>query len=79
MCHADTSVSSYYWVDYDKVPSLNNTEAHQCVDFDRLYNWASEHSVNLLEPGYLVHPTHGVAFPDGKGSRLGIVNPPEHQ
>ncbi|KAI3324407.1 hypothetical protein HD806DRAFT_67567 [Xylariaceae sp. AK1471] len=78
MCHADTSVSSYYWVDYDRVPSLNNSELHQCVDFDKLYNWASERSVDLLEPGYLVHPVRGVSFPDGKGSRLGIVNPPGH-
>jgi hypothetical protein len=77
MCHADTSVSSYYWVDYDRVPSLNNSEPHQCVDFDRLYDWASERSVDLLEPGYLVHPVRGVSFPEGKGSRLGIVNPPE--
>lgn len=77
MCHGDTQISTYKWEYYTNVPMVNDTAPHQCVGFQTLYNWASENSIaEMFEPGYLVHPTLGLAYPGGEGSKVGVVTPP---
>jgi hypothetical protein len=59
---------------------VNDTAPHQCVNFQHLYNWARDHSVDrMFEEGYLMHPTLGPAYPNGTGSKVGVVVPPSEE
>lgn len=58
MCHGDVGLITYEWNPLNRIPLANITQ-HQCVDWTRLSGWMEERSVDMLKPGWLVHPTLG--------------------
>ncbi|KAF2162248.1 hypothetical protein M409DRAFT_58362 [Zasmidium cellare ATCC 36951] len=72
LCHADTGLITYEWHPTSRIPLANITR-HQCVDWGKLSGWVEQRSVDMLRPGWLIHPTLGAAYPDGEGDRIGVV------
>lgn len=72
MCHGDVGKITFQWSPQNLVP-FANSNTHQCVNWDKLGGWIKDRSVDLLKPGWLVHPTMGVVFPDGEGGKLGVA------
>ncbi|PFH57164.1 hypothetical protein XA68_15424 [Ophiocordyceps unilateralis] len=62
MCHGDIGLLTYEWHDDYSIPVANAT-THHCVNWDKLNDWARARSVDMLKPGWLVHPTKGVVYP----------------
>ena len=58
MCHGDIGLITYEWHDDSLIPVANAT-SHQCVNWERLDRWTKERTVNMMKPGWLVHPTKG--------------------
>jgi hypothetical protein len=73
MCRGDVSLLTMRWDPTQLLPLGNSSSPHKCVNWDRLNSWAEGRAVDVLKPGYLVHPTLGVSFPDGHGDNLGQV------
>ncbi|KAH8892918.1 hypothetical protein GQ53DRAFT_584006, partial [Thozetella sp. PMI_491] len=74
LCNGDTQVTTFKWLDWTNFPSVNDTAPHQCVNFEKIDRWSKERSIdNIYDPGYLMHPTLGPAYPDGKGHKLGVL------
>ncbi|KAB8303040.1 hypothetical protein EYC80_004494 [Monilinia laxa] len=71
MCHGDIGIVTYEWSEDSLMPVTNQT-THQCIDWKKLDDWSKERSVDMMRPGWLIHPTKGPAYPDGEGSRLGV-------
>ncbi|KAI1384936.1 uncharacterized protein F4822DRAFT_416741 [Hypoxylon trugodes] len=65
ICHGDVGLITYSWNPHHVKPTARATE-HRCIDWDRFSNWTAERAVNMFEPGYLVHPSLGPAYPDGE-------------
>ena len=59
MCQGDTSLLTMRWGKQQAIPLANFSSPHQCVDWDRLDAWAQERSVDVFQPGMLVHPKFG--------------------
>ena len=70
-CAGDTSLLTMKWQKKDRIPTGNFTSSHTCVNWERLDHWAEDRWVDVMKPGYLVHPTLGAAFPKGRGNRIG--------
>ncbi|UPX18773.1 uncharacterized protein EKO05_0009064 [Ascochyta rabiei] len=77
MCHGDIGLITYEWHDNSLIPVANAT-SHQCVNWDKLDRWTKENTVDMMKPGWLVHPTKGVAYPQGTGDKLGAVDSTPH-
>ncbi|KAM3444987.1 hypothetical protein NHJ13734_000856 [Beauveria thailandica] len=77
MCHGDVGLITYIWRQDSRLPVVNST-SHQCVNWDRLYGWSQDRAVDMLKPGWLVHPTKGVVYPDGEGDRIGAIDKELH-
>ncbi|KAF5970473.1 hypothetical protein FBULB1_9670 [Fusarium bulbicola] len=76
MCQGDMQLLTMKWRQDGRIPTANFTSPHQCVNWDRLEEWAtSRRIVNLMEPGYLNHPTLGPAYPGGHGDLIGEFLP----
>jgi len=58
-CHGDTTPLTYRWGHAQAIPLANLTSPHECVNFDNIVNWAKERSVDVFQPGLVVHPTLG--------------------
>jgi hypothetical protein len=58
MCHGDVGMITYKWGNDSRRPKAAAT-AHQCIDYDRLVEWTNERTVNMFQPGFLIHPTLG--------------------
>ncbi|KAJ3494976.1 hypothetical protein NLG97_g3720 [Lecanicillium saksenae] len=58
MCHGDIGLITYIWRD-DSVQPVVNATSHQCVNWEKLYGWSQDRAVDMLKPGWLVHPTKG--------------------
>lgn len=43
-------------------PGANST-GHQCVNWPKFSDWAGQRTVNIYEPGLMVHPRLGMATP----------------
>ncbi|KAF4336149.1 hypothetical protein FBEOM_9992 [Fusarium beomiforme] len=72
MCQGDMQLLTMKWRPDGRIPTANFTSPHQCVNWDTLEKWASSRRiVNLMEPGYLIHPTLGPAYPEGHGDLIG--------
>ncbi|KAI9752324.1 MAG: hypothetical protein M4579_005667 [Chaenotheca gracillima] len=71
MCRADISLFTLEWSEAELQPRADFSHEHECVNFDALYKWAGERRISAGTPGLLVHPLHGIAFPDGIGNRIG--------
>ncbi|OAA74189.1 oligopeptide transporter [Cordyceps fumosorosea ARSEF 2679] len=69
MCHGDIGLITYIWRQDSRLPVVNST-SHQCVNWDKLYAWSEDRAVDMLKPGWLVHPTKGIVYPDGEGDRI---------
>ncbi|KUJ19760.1 uncharacterized protein LY89DRAFT_772311, partial [Mollisia scopiformis] len=61
MCHGDVGMVTYSWGNDSRKPKAAAT-AHQCIDFERLAEWTQERTIDMFEPGYLVHPTYGAVY-----------------
>ena len=58
MCHGDIGLITFEWSPTNRIPVANAT-THQCVNWDKLDQWTKDRSVDMLKPGWLVHPTLG--------------------
>ncbi|XWW97684.1 hypothetical protein V2A60_005670 [Cordyceps javanica] len=63
MCLADIGIITYQWSDDDVVPVANST-THQCANWGKLDQWTRQRSVDMMKPGWLIHPTKGYAYKD---------------
>ena len=63
MCHSDTQLLTMKWSKITRVPVGNFSNPHKCVKWEDLNHWAQMRRVDVLKPGYLMHPTLGPAFP----------------
>ncbi|TQV91039.1 tat pathway signal sequence [Cordyceps javanica] len=77
MCHGDIGLITYEWHDNSRIPVANAT-MHQCVNWQQLDDWTRARSVDMMKPGWLVHPIFGLAYPDGEGDKIGAVDPHGH-
>lgn len=59
MCHGDIGLITFEWSPRNRIPVANAT-THQCVNWQRLDDWTKERTVDMLKPGWLVHPTLGM-------------------
>ncbi|KAJ8125400.1 hypothetical protein O1611_g8239 [Lasiodiplodia mahajangana] len=78
MCHADIGLITFQWSPTSRIPIANAT-THQCAKWDKIDQWTKERTVDMMKPGWLVHPTKGPAFPKGEGDRLGAMKRPQEQ
>ncbi|KAI0394288.1 hypothetical protein F5Y17DRAFT_264356 [Xylariaceae sp. FL0594] len=58
-CRGDISLATYVWDANQPIPIGNFSSAHECVNWDSLHQWATDHAVNMFEPGLLKHPKFG--------------------
>ncbi|KAI1078852.1 hypothetical protein F5B20DRAFT_546444 [Whalleya microplaca] len=65
MCHADVGVITFQWNSNIMVPVANST-SHQCANWKKIEEWTKKRTVNMMKPGWLIHPTKGPAYPDGE-------------
>ena len=52
----------------------SDTGLHECANWESLDGWMKERTIDVMAPGYLKHPTLGLAYPGGKGEEIGIVS-----
>ncbi|KAI1379251.1 hypothetical protein F4677DRAFT_411012 [Hypoxylon crocopeplum] len=76
MCHADIGLITFQWSPDSRIPVANST-THQCAKWDKIDKWTKDRTVDMMKPGWLVHPTKGPAFPMGEGYRLGAMKKPQ--
>ncbi|KAI1384938.1 uncharacterized protein F4822DRAFT_378185 [Hypoxylon trugodes] len=76
MCHADIGLITFQWSPDSRIPVANAT-THQCAKWDKIDKWTKARTVDMMKPGWLVHPTKGPSFPLGEGNRLGAVRKPQ--
>lgn len=60
MCKGDVSLVTFSWVDNDRAPKPNFEVEHECVNWERMDNWAKEHRFDIFDETTLVHPTLGM-------------------
>ncbi|KAI0123398.1 hypothetical protein BJ170DRAFT_697877 [Xylariales sp. AK1849] len=65
MCHADVGVITFQWSPNSLVPVANSTH-HQCANWKKLDEWTKARTVNMMKPGWLIHPSKGPAYPHGE-------------
>ncbi|EFQ35644.1 uncharacterized protein GLRG_10788 [Colletotrichum graminicola M1.001] len=58
MCHADVGVITFQWSPKSLVPVANATH-HQCANWDKLAQWTKGRTVDMMKPGWLIHPSKG--------------------
>jgi len=58
MCHGDIGLITYSWRS-DQLFPLANATSHQCVDWGKLERWTAARAVDMMKPGWLIHPTKG--------------------
>lgn len=58
MCHADIGLITFQWSPDSPIPVANAT-THQCAKWDKIDKWTKERTVDMMKPGWLVHPTKG--------------------
>jgi hypothetical protein len=72
MCHGDIGLITFEWSPTNRIPVANAT-THQCVNWDKLDRWTKDRSLDMFKPGWLVHPTLGLAYPSGEGDKVGAA------
>jgi hypothetical protein len=72
MCHPDITLLTMRWGHRQPIPIGNFSAPHECVAWPRLDAWCEARTVNVMRPGFMIHPTLGPSFPDGKGVRTGV-------
>ncbi|POR31939.1 Uncharacterized protein TPAR_07846 [Tolypocladium paradoxum] len=58
MCHADVGIITFQWSADSLVPVANST-THQCANWKKLDAWTKRRTVDMMKPGWLIHPTKG--------------------
>ncbi len=58
MCHGDIGLITFEWHNDSRIPVANAT-MHQCVNWQVLDDWTRARSVDMMKPGWLVHPLFG--------------------
>jgi hypothetical protein len=58
MCHGDVGLVTYQWSPDNLIPVANAT-IHECVDWTAIDKWTKERTVDMMKPGWLIHPTKG--------------------
>lgn len=58
MCKADLALDAFDWVDWYDRPWMRFSVEHECVNWDRIFQWSKAHQVNIRD-GNLVHPKYG--------------------
>lgn len=67
------------WGANQETPLADFATPHECINQDIFDEWIDTKSVNIFEPGFLVHPVYGASFPDGEpgkhstGIRIGVA------
>lgn len=53
---------------------VTNQTTHQCIDWKKLDEWSREKSVDMMKPGWLIHPTRGIfkLFAKQREGALGV-------
>jgi hypothetical protein len=59
MCHADVGVITFQWSLDSRVPVANSTH-HQCANWKKLDEWTKARTVDMMKPGWLIHPSKGM-------------------
>ncbi|KAH6605291.1 hypothetical protein Trco_006998 [Trichoderma cornu-damae] len=70
ICHGDVGLITFGWLDGYRIPVANET-SRQCVNWAKLENWVKDRAVDMMKPGWLIHPTMGPAYDDDKGGKPG--------
>ncbi|KAK1981464.1 hypothetical protein LZ30DRAFT_720000 [Colletotrichum cereale] len=65
MCHADVGVITFQWSPESLLPVANATH-HQCANWEKLARWTKGRTVDMMKPGWLIHPSKGPAYPHGE-------------
>ncbi|KAH8690237.1 hypothetical protein BGW36DRAFT_433189 [Talaromyces proteolyticus] len=73
MCKGDVSLVTFSWVPNDRAPKPNFEVEHECVNWQRLDNWAKEHRFDIFDERTLVHPELGPSFPEAEYKSTGRV------
>ena len=60
MCRADATFQTYDWIPDLRIPWANFEVEHECINWDRVDDWAGEHAIDVYEFDYLIHPDPGV-------------------
>ncbi len=58
MCHGDVGLITFEWTPNNLIPVANGTN-HQCINWEKLDKWTKDRTVDMLQPGWLIHPTLG--------------------
>lgn len=69
MCLADVGIITYQWSDDRLVPIANST-THQCADWKKLDDWTKKRTVDMMKPGWLIHPSKGMPIAHLQGRVL---------
>lgn len=70
ICHGDVGLITFQWSPTSLIPVANAT-THECVNWDSIREWTKKRTVDMMKPGWLIHPTLGPAYPEGEGDKLG--------
>jgi hypothetical protein len=58
MCHGDIGLVTYSW-HADQLMPVANATSHQCVNWNTLSSWMHDRAIDMMKPGWLMHPTLG--------------------
>jgi len=68
MCQGDTQLLTMKWNPENRTPTPNFTMPHKYMKWEE---WAAGRRITqLMEPGYLMHPTLGPAYESGCGDLI---------
>ncbi|QKX64647.1 uncharacterized protein TRUGW13939_11823 [Talaromyces rugulosus] len=73
MCKGDVSLVTFSWVDNDRAPKPNFEVEHECVNWEKMDNWAKDHRFDIFDEKTLVHPSLGPSFPEAEYKATGRV------
>ncbi|KAH0541627.1 hypothetical protein FGG08_003917 [Glutinoglossum americanum] len=60
MCHGDIGLITFQWSPTSLIPIANATR-HECINWKKLDAWTRARTVDMMKPGYLIHPLFGMA------------------
>ncbi|ATY59809.1 hypothetical protein A9K55_006355 [Cordyceps militaris] len=68
MCHGDVGLVIYSWQKDVLKPGANGT-GHTCVNWEKISQWTRERTVDVYEPGLIIHPQLGPAYTGGQNDK----------
>ncbi|KAF4634625.1 hypothetical protein G7Y89_g3475 [Cudoniella acicularis] len=73
MCKGDVTLLTFSWDPKDRAPKPNFELEHQCVDWEKLDDWAKTQRFDIFDETTLQHPTLGPSFPAAEYNATGRV------